>query len=160
MIPVKIINDSKFELPQYKTTQSAGLDLSVDFSKGIETIAISCGDVVLNANKIYIHPNTRCILPTMRKIQLPDGYEATVRPRSGISFKSWLDVKYGTIESDYRGYIGIIVWNRTNEVIVVENGDRIAQLVISKVEQAAWEKVEILDETERGNGGFGSTGVK
>jgi dUTP pyrophosphatase len=157
---VQIINDSKFELPEYKTEKSAGLDLRVDFSKGVKGIAISCGDVIYNANKIYIHPNTRCILPTMLKIQLPDGYEATVRPRSGISFNSWLDVKLGTIDSDYTGYIGVIVWNRSNEVIVVENGDRIAQLVISKIGQAEFEEVDVLEQTERGNGGFGSTGIK
>jgi dUTP pyrophosphatase len=140
---VKIINKSLFPLPQYETTGSAGLDLRANI-----------------AEPIRLGPLERNLVPTGLYIELPLGYEAQVRPRSGLAIKKGLGLvnSPGTIDSDYRGEIKIILVNLSNEPQTVEPGERIAQMVIARYEQIQWEEVETLSETERGAGGFGSTG--
>lgn len=140
---IEIINNSQHELPQYATPQSAGLDLRANLEEWIT-----------------LKPLERRLIPTGLHIALPDGYEAQVRPRSGLAYKKGITVLNapGTIDADYRGDIGVILINMSNEDFVVENGERIAQLVIAKYDQAAWNLVTELSETNRGEGGFGSTG--
>jgi len=144
---VKVINKSRNPLPEYKTIGSSGLDLMANIPDGEIRI---------------IHPNQRLLIPTGLFMEIPQGYEAQVRPRSGLSLKVGLIAVLGTIDSDYRGEVGVIVTNSSNTFIKIENGERIAQLVFQKVEQAEWEVISSPDdmsETERGNGGFGHTGV-
>ncbi|TBX71264.1 dUTP diphosphatase [Flavobacterium silvisoli] len=142
---IKIINKSQHELPNYETIASAGMDLRADLSE-----------------PITLKPLDRAIVKTGLFIELPVGYEAQVRPRSGLAAKKGITVlnSPGTVDADYRGEIGVILVNLSNENFVVENGERIAQLVIAKHERAEWIQVEALSETSRGEGGFGSTGVK
>jgi len=142
---VKIINQSGHAFPNYETLASAGMDLRAHISESI----------VLN-------PLERAIVKTGLFIELPIGYEAQVRPRSGLAAKKGVTVlnSPGTIDADYRGEIGVILVNLSNEAFTVENGERIAQLIIAKHERAEWEEVEVLTDTVRGAGGFGSTGVK
>ncbi|MBI2280909.1 MAG: dUTP diphosphatase [Bacteroidetes bacterium] len=142
---IKIINKSKHELPQYATEASAGLDLRANI------------DSPLTLNSLE-----RVLVKTGLFIELPIGYEAQVRPRSGLAFKNGVTVLNtpGTIDADYRGEIGVILVNLSNTPFVIEDGERVAQLVIAKHEQAEWVLVEELAETERGAGGFGSTGKK
>ena len=139
---IEIINNSKNELPQYSTSQSAGLDLRANLEESVT-----------------LKPFERSLIPTGLHIALPDGYEAQVRPRSGLAYKKGVTVLNapGTIDADYRGDIGVILINMSNEDFVVENGERIAQLVIAKYDQAEWIQVTELSETNRGEGGFGST---
>ena len=142
---IKIINTSQHELPNYETLASAGMDIRANL-----TAPVSLG------------PLERTIIKTGLFIELPIGYEAQVRPRSGLAAKKGVTVlnSPGTIDADYRGEIGIILVNLSNEVFVIEDGERIAQLIIAKHERAQWEVVTELSETVRGAGGFGSTGVK
>lgn len=142
---IKIINKSQHSLPNYETLASAGMDLRANLSEPI-TLA----------------PLGRAIVKTGLFIELPIGYEAQVRPRSGLAAKKGITVlnSPGTVDADYRGEIGVILVNLSNEAFVVENGERIAQLIIAKHERAVWLEVEELSETSRGEGGFGSTGVK
>lgn len=142
---IKIINKSQHELPNYETGASAGMDLRANLTEPIE-----------------LKPLERAIVKTGLFIELPVGYEAQVRPRSGLAAKKGITVlnSPGTVDADYRGEIGVILVNLSNENFVVENGERIAQLVIAKHERAEWASVEELSETARGAGGFGSTGVK
>jgi len=142
---IEIINNSKHELPQYATSQSAGLDLRANLEESFT-----------------LKPLERKLVPTGLQIALPDGYEAQVRPRSGLAYKNGVTVLNapGTIDADYRGDIGVILINMSNEDFVVEDGERIAQLIIAKYDQAEWIPVSELSETNRGEGGFGSTGVK
>lgn len=142
---IKIINKSGFELPAYETIASAGMDLRASIS---ETITLK--------------PLERTIVKTGLYIELPVGVEAQVRPRSGLAAKKGITVLNapGTIDADYRGEIGVILVNLSNEPFAIENGERIAQLIIAKHERAVWMEVETLSETSRGSGGFGSTGVK
>lgn len=142
---IKIINKSGFELPAYETIASAGMDLRASIS---ETITLK--------------PLERTIVKTGLFIELPVGVEAQVRPRSGLAAKKGITVLNapGTIDADYRGEVGVILVNLSNEPFAIENGERIAQLVIARHERAAWQEVETLSETSRGAGGFGSTGVK
>jgi dUTP pyrophosphatase len=142
---IKIINKSQHELPNYETLASAGMDIRANL-----TAPVSLG------------PLERTIIKTGLFIELPIGYEAQVRPRSGLAAKKGVTVlnSPGTIDADYRGEIGIILVNLSNEVFVIEDGERIAQLIIAKHERAQWEVVAELSETVRGAGGFGSTGVK
>lgn len=142
---IKIINKSQHSLPNYETLASAGMDLRANLSESI-TLA----------------PLGRAIVKTGLFIELPIGYEAQVRPRSGLAAKKGITVlnSPGTVDADYRGEIGVILVNLSNEAFVVENGERIAQLIIAKHERAVWLDVEELSETSRGEGGFGSTGVK
>lgn len=142
---IKIINKSSHDLPHYETEASAGMDLRAN----IETAVV-------------LQPLERAIIKTGLFIELPIGSEAQVRPRSGLAAKKGITVLNapGTIDADYRGEIGVILVNLSNETFTVENGERIAQLVIAKHERADWQQVEELSSTERGAGGFGSTGVK
>jgi dUTP pyrophosphatase len=141
---VKIINKSKHELPAYETGSSAGMDLRASISEPV-TLA----------------PLSRAIIKTGLFIELPVGYEAQVRPRSGLAAKKGITVlnSPGTIDADYRGEIGVILVNLSNEEFTVNDGERIAQMVISRHEHISWKEVDILEETSRGAGGFGSTGV-
>jgi dUTP pyrophosphatase len=142
-IKVEIINKSNNSLPQYETVNSSGLDLRAFID-----------------NEIVLKPLERALIPTGLYISIPNGYEAQVRPRSGLAFKHGLTVLNtpGTIDADYRGEIKVILVNLSNDDFVVKNGERICQLVFTKVEQVDWVQVEVLDETERGAGGFGHTG--
>lgn len=142
---IKIINKSKHPLPQYATPLSAGLDLRAN----IDT-------------PITLQPLQRCLVPTGLYIALPEGYEAQVRPRSGLAIKKGITVlnSPGTIDADYRGEICIILVNLSSEPFVIEDGERVAQMVIVRHEQAEWEETDTLDETERGAGGFGHSGKK
>jgi len=142
---IKIINKSNHELPHYETIASAGMDLRANLSE-----------------PITLKPLERSIIKTGLFIELPIGLEAQVRPRSGLAAKKGITVlnSPGTIDADYRGEIGVILVNLSNDDFIIENGERVAQLIIAKHERAEWEEVEILSETDRGSGGFGSTGVK
>ena len=170
---VKIINNSKFELPNYATKYSAGLDLKVDLTRKVDVIGsvdynyddktILENNIPVNPIKnIIIYPQTRCIIRTGLFIQLPVGFEAQIRPRSGTSFKKGLSIlnSPGTIDCDYTGEIGIIVGNFTNEPICIEHGERIAQMVCAEVTHMELEEVSKLDETERGGSGYGSSGIQ
>lgn len=142
---INIVNKSDNPLPGYSTDHSAGMDLRA----------------YLNEPKT-LKPLERALIPTGLFIELPVGYEAQVRPRSGLALKKGLSVLNtpGTIDADYRGEIGVILINLSNEEVTIENGERICQMVISKHEQANLIEVEVLNKTDRGSGGFGSTGVK
>ena len=142
---IKIINTSNHDLPHYETEASAGMDLRAYIN-----------------NAITLQPLERSLVKTGLFIELPIGYEAQVRPRSGLAYKKGITVLNapGTIDADYRGEIGVILVNLSNEPFTIENGERIAQLVIAKHERASWETVEVLSETVRGAGGFGSTGIQ
>ena len=142
---VNILNKSKHKLPHYATSQSAGMDLRASLEESI-----------------LLKPLERALVKTGLFMELPIGYEAQVRPRSGLAFKKGITVlnSPGTIDADYRGEIGVILVNLSDEEFVIEDGERVAQMVIAKHEQVDWEEVVELVETERGIGGFGSTGVK
>jgi dUTP pyrophosphatase len=141
---VEIINKSKHDLPKYETSRSAGMDLRANLENSVELL-----------------PLDRCIIPTGLYMSLDEGFEAQVRPRSGLAAKKGITVlnSPGTIDADYRGEIGVILVNLSKEPFIVEDGERVAQLVIAKHEQIQWSVVESLDKTDRGEGGFGSTGV-
>ena len=142
---IKIVNKSNHDLPHYETIASAGMDLRANISESR-----------------VLKPLERSIVGTGLFIELPVGFEAQVRPRSGLAAKKGITVLNapGTVDADYRGEIGVILVNLSNEDFTIQNGERIAQLVIAKHERAEWDEVEILSETSRGEGGFGSTGVK
>lgn len=142
---IKIINKSKHELPKYATTGSAGMDLRANIN-----------------HPIILAPGERVLIPTGLHIALPVGYEAQIRPRSGLAIKHGITCLNtpGTIDSDYRGEIGVELINHGHEPFFINDGERIAQMVIAQYEQAEWVMVEELDETERGDGGYGHTGVK
>ena len=141
---VHIINKSKHELPSYETLLSAGMDIRANISESI-----------------ILNPLERAIIKTGLFMSLPRGLEAQVRPRSGLAAKKGITVlnSPGTIDADYRGEVGVILINLSQNCFTVNNGDRIAQLVIARHEQIKWTEVTVLDETDRGEGGFGSTGV-
>jgi dUTP pyrophosphatase len=142
---IKIINKSQHDLPNYETIASAGMDLRANLDQSITLKSLE-----------------RTIVKTGLYIELPIGYEAQVRPRSGLAAKKGITVlnSPGTIDADYRGEIGVILVNLSNEDFTIENGERIAQLIIAKHERVEWIEVSALTETSRGEGGFGSTGVK
>ena len=141
---IKVINKSKHDLPKYQTELSAGMDLYANIDE-----------------PITLKPLERTLVKTGLFISLPKGYEAQVRPRSGLAFKNGITVLNtpGTIDADYRGEIGVILVNLSSQDFTINDGDRIAQMVIAKHETSIWEEVENLDETNRGEGGFGSSGV-
>ena len=141
---VQIINNSKHQTPSYETILSAGMDLRANISESLR-----------------LKPLERVIVKTGLFIALPSGLEAQVRPRSGLAAKRGITVlnSPGTVDADYRGEIGVILVNLSNEDFLIKDGERIAQLIIAKHEQITWKEVSILDKTERGEGGFGSTGV-
>lgn len=141
---IKVINRSKHPLPAYATPLSAGMDIRANID-----------------NAITLQPLERRLVPTGLFLELPQGYEAQIRPRSGLAIKKGITVlnSPGTIDADYRGEVGVILINLSQEPFVIEDGERICQMVIAKHEQPTWEEVEILGETERGAGGFGHTGM-
>jgi len=143
-VNIKIINKSKNTTPTYSTKNSAGLDLRANTKE-----------------EIILKPMSRRLIKTGLFIQLPEGFEAQIRPRSGLAYKNGITVlnSPGTIDADYRGEIGVLLINLSNENYTIKNGDRIAQMVIAKYEQAEWLEVNHLDDSQRGKGGFGSTGI-
>ena len=145
MVQIKVVNKGNQPLPKYQTSQSAGMDLRANIDA-----------------PVLIKPLDRKLIPTGLHIALPEGYEAQIRPRSGLAIKNGITILNtpGTIDPDYPGDVGVILVNISNEDFVVQPGDRIAQMVINKFEQAEFEVVEELDETERGEGGYGHTGIK
>ena len=145
MLEIKVVNKGHQPLPQYATEQSAGMDLRANLDAPVE-----------------LKPMERRLIPTGLHISLPKGYEAQVRPRSGLALKKGITVLNtpGTIDADYRGEIGVVLINLSQETFIVEDGERIAQMVIARHEQGELIPVEVLDETERGEGGFGHSGMK
>lgn len=143
MLNVKIINRSKHALPEYATEQSAGLDLRANLNTPVE-----------------LAPLERAMIPTGLLLELPAGFEAQVRPRSGLAAKHGITVlnSPGTIDADYRGEVNVILVNLSNQAFTINDGERIAQLVVARHERVVWENTEVLSETERGEGGFGHTG--
>lgn len=141
-VKVKVINKSVHRLPEYKTSMSAGMDLKA------------------NITDVWkLNPGERVMVPTGLHIALPEGYEAQVRPRSGLSLKNGIVAILGTIDADYRGEVGVILVNLSDQPFCINPGDRVAQMVVSEVTQVKWNEVRELEETERGSGGFGSTGI-
>jgi dUTP pyrophosphatase len=145
MVKIQVVNRGHQQLPAYATPQSAGMDLRANLNE-----------------PIILHPLERRLVPTGLYIALPEGYEAQVRPRSGLALKHGLSVLNtpGTIDADYRGEIGVVLINLSQEDFVIKDGERIAQMVIARCEQGELVTVDVLDETERGAGGYGHTGVK
>ena len=145
MLRIKVVNKGHQPLPQYATTQSAGMDLRANLD----------GSIVLK-------PMERRLIPTGLHIALPEGWEAQVRPRSGLALKKGITVlnSPGTIDADYRGEVGVLLINLSMEDFTVNDGERIAQMVIARHEQGVFEAVEMLDETQRGEGGYGHTGIR
>ncbi|HKL66916.1 MAG TPA: dUTP diphosphatase [Bacteroidales bacterium] len=142
---VRVVNKSQHELPEYSTEASAGMDIRANLE-----------------NDVILKPLERMIVPTGLYIELPVGYEAQIRPRSGMAIKYGISIlnSPGTIDADYRGELGIIIVNLSNEEYKLQDGDRICQMVIAKHERVKWNEVTILEETKRGKGGFGHTGSK
>ena len=145
MLTIKVVNKGHQPLPQYATAESAGLDLRANLDA-----------------PIVLQPLEHCLVPTGLHIALPTGYEAQIRPRSGLAFKHGITVlnSPGTIDADYRGEVGVLLVNLSQTPFTINDGERIAQMVIARHEQAEFLPVELLDESERGEGGFGHTGVK
>lgn len=141
-VKVKVINKSVHRLPEYKTLMSAGMDLKA------------------NITDVWkLNPGERVMVPTGLHIALPEGYEAQVRPRSGLSLKNGIVAILGTIDADYRGEVGVILVNLSDQPFCINPGDRVAQMVVSEVTRVKWDEARELEETERGSGGFGSTGI-
>ncbi|MCR5642117.1 MAG: dUTP diphosphatase [Prevotella sp.] len=145
MLKINVVNKGHQPLPQYATVQSAGMDLRANLDE-----------------PVTLRPLERCLVPTGLHIALPEGYEAQIRPRSGLALKRGITVlnSPGTIDADYRGEIGVLLINLSQEDFVINDGERIAQMVIARHEQGELTEVDVLDETERGEGGYGHTGVK
>lgn len=143
---LRIINKSHHQLPQYATDFSAGMDIRAYLPEG----------------NVVLKPLERALIKTGLFIELAEGYEAQIRPRSGLALKKGITVlnSPGTIDADYRGEIGVVLVNLSNQEFVVEDGERVAQMVIAKHERVDWEEVEVLSDTVRGEGGFGHTGIK
>ncbi len=143
-VVIKIINKSNHPTPSYETDASAGMDLRANIEKAV-----------------VLKPLERAIIKTGLFIALPPGFEAQVRPRSGLAAKFGISVLNapGTIDADYRGEVGVILVNLSNEIFTINDGDRIAQMIIARYAHTKWEEVNVLDETKRGKGGFGSTGI-
>ncbi|MBB6129640.1 dUTP diphosphatase [Mucilaginibacter lappiensis] len=142
---IRIINKSKNSLPAYETAHAAGMDLRADIEE-----------------QVQLKPMERKLIPTGLFIELPEGFEAQIRPRSGLAFKHGIGIvnSPGTIDADYRGEIKVLLINFSTEVFEINNGDRIAQMVVARHETVSWNEVEVLNETTRGEGGFGHTAVK
>jgi len=141
---IRIINRSKNTLPGYETIHSAGMDLRADLESAV-----------------LLNPMERKLIPTGLHIELPEGYEAQIRPRSGLAYKHGISIvnSPGTIDADYRGEIKVLLINLSTEPFEIKSGDRIAQMIVAKHEKVTWQQVEILNETTRGAGGYGHTGV-
>lgn len=144
-LKVKVVNRSNHSLPEYSTNLSAGMDIRANVSQ-----------------TILVEPGQRCLVPTGLYIELPEGYEAQIRPRSGLALKKGITVlnSPGTIDADYRGEVGIILINHSNETFEINSGDRICQMIVSRHESIVWDEVDEVGETARGEGGFGHTGRK
>ncbi|MBF9253516.1 dUTP diphosphatase [Pontibacter sp. 172403-2] len=144
-ITVNVINQSKHALPSYQTLQSAGMDLRANLEAAVT-----------------LKPLQRALIPTGLFIELPEGHEAQIRPRSGLAFKHGISIvnSPGTIDADYRGEIKVLLINLSDQEFVVEDGERIAQMIVAKYERVAWQEAEELSDTERGKGGYGSTGTR
>ncbi|GHA73891.1 dUTP diphosphatase [Pontibacter akesuensis] len=142
---VKVINQSKHDLPNYQTIHSAGMDLRANLEA-----------------PVTLKPLQRALIPTGLYIALPEGHEAQIRPRSGLAYKHGISIvnSPGTIDADYRGEIKVLLVNLSDQDFVVEDGERIAQMVVAKYARVAWQEAQALDDTERGAGGYGSTGTK
>ena len=142
---VKVVNHSRFSLPEYQTPLSAGMDLRANIKESIS-----------------LEPLQRALVPTGLYVELPAGYEMQIRPRSGLAAKQGITVLNapGTIDADYRGEIKVILVNLSPETVIINDGERVAQAVVARCEQVEWESVDELSSTERGEGGFGSTGSK
>lgn len=155
LMNVQIINKSEFELPSYATPLSAGMDLRFDIYRTFQTFE---GDE--EGPYVILNPGDRILLKTGLFLALPVGYEAQIRPRSGLAIKKGITVlnSPGTVDADYRGEVGVILINHGKDVFKIHHGERICQMVIAKHEVAEWVEVEELDETDRGEGGFGHTG--
>ena len=145
MAKIKIVNTSVLELPQYSTPHSAGMDVRAAVD-----------------SPVTIMPGERRLIPTGLRVQLPDGFELQMRPRSGLALKRGITLlnSPGTIDADFRGEIGVIIINHSDESFTVERGDRIAQMVLASYERICWDETDSLDDSERGDGGFGHSGVK
>ena len=145
MIDIKVVNKGKHPLPKYATALSAGMDLRANIDA-----------------PVVLHPMERKLIPTGIFMALPEGYEAQIRPRSGLALKHGITVLNtpGTIDADYRGEVMVLLVNFSTEDFKVEDGERVAQMVIARHEQGCWQETDILDDTERGAGGYGHTGVK
>lgn len=145
LLPVKVINTSKHPLPAYSTEHSAGLDLRANLEEAVT-----------------LKPLQRQLIPTGLSIELPEGHEAQIRPRSGLAYKHGISIvnSPGTIDADYRGEVKVLLVNLSDTDFVIEDGERIAQMVVAKYERVAWQQAYELSETERGTGGYGSTGQK
>lgn len=145
MIDIKVVNKGKHPLPQYATAMSAGMDLRANIDA-----------------PVVLHPMERKLIPTGIFMALPEGYEAQVRPRSGLALKHGVTVLNtpGTIDADYRGEVMVLLVNFSTNDFIVEDGERVAQMVIARHEQGRWQQTDVLDDTERGAGGYGHTGVK
>lgn len=143
MISINIRNQSSNELPEYATNGAAGMDIRAHLSEAVT-----------------LQPLERRLIPTGLFLEIPVGYEVQIRPRSGLAYKHGITVlnSPGTIDSDYRGEVGVLLINLSNEAFVIENGERVAQMVVAAHEQASWKEVSELSDTDRGAGGFGSTG--
>lgn len=141
---IRIINKSKNILPAYETTHSAGMDLRADLE-----------------SQVTLNPMERKLVPTGLYVELPEGFEAQIRPRSGLAFKHGISIANspGTIDADYRGEIKVLLINLSNEAYSINTGDRIAQMIIARHEKVDWQTVEVLNETSRGAGGYGHTGI-
>ncbi|SIR36695.1 dUTP diphosphatase [Pontibacter lucknowensis] len=144
-LPVKVINQSKHALPSYQTEHSAGMDLRANLEA-----------------PVTLKPLQRALIPTGLFIELPEGHEAQIRPRSGLAYKHGISIvnSPGTIDADYRGEIKVLLVNLSDQEFVVEDGERVAQMVVARYERVAWAQAEVLTDTERGAGGYGSTGTK
>ena len=145
MVQIKVVNKSRHALPEYATLLSAGMDLRANISE-----------------PVILKPLERKLIPTGLYMALPPGYEAQVRPRSGLAFKHGISVLNtpGTIDADYRGEVKVLLVNFSNDDFIVEDGERVAQMIVARHEKGEWVETDILDETERGEGGYGHTGVK
>ena len=145
MAKIKIVNTSGLELPQYSTPHSAGMDVRAAVD-----------------SPVTIMPGERRLIPTGLRVQLPDGFELQMRPRSGLTLKRGVTLlnSPGTVDADFRGEIGVIIINHSDESFTVERGDRIAQMVLARYERFCWDETDSLDDSERGDGGFGHSGVK
>ena len=145
MVQIKVVNKSRHALPEYATLLSAGMDLRANISE-----------------PVILKPLERKLIPTGLYMALPPGYEAQVRPRSGLAFKHGISVLNtpGTIDADYRGEVKVLLVNFSNDDFIVEDGERVAQMIVARHEKGEWVETDTLDETERGEGGYGHTGVK
>lgn len=162
---VNVVKETLNALPTYATKGSAGLDLRADLWQ-VKESNLHNAEVVRDEYSVIkyiaIHPGGRALIPTGLHIQLPEGYEARIQPRSGLALKNGVSVLNtpGCVDCDYRGDIGVILINHGFSTFKVHQGDRIAQMIVSKVEQVIWNLVDSLEETERGDGGFNSTGIR